>query len=284
MEYFSRNGHADRQCVGVHTLMTPVGAVKTPWAPTDLPDDDFRLGYVDMPLVLAAIDLKISPSHEEMTARQRRLDALSGIICHSENLYDVTDFVAAGTNHILHLAYVIIQNLFLRWAESGHAITTVDSPYLPHARKNDRYKNGFTGSRTYRRAKCWLDAFLQSPRAYLLISTSVDYSLAVGRLPYYNALPDMVRYIPALWAVSQLPWAVHAHHDDFQITRRRRCLHSRTQSVASHGTVKTIPEKRVATPQIAQRPTQFALVCKGNRPNSPGEDLQLLIAETSSES
>lgn len=66
-----------------------------------------------MPLVLAAIDLKLSPSCQETAIRQQRLDCFTKIIRYSELQYDVTDFVAAGTNHLLQLAYTTTQTFFL---------------------------------------------------------------------------------------------------------------------------------------------------------------------------
>jgi hypothetical protein len=36
----------------------------------------------------------------------------------------------------------------------------------------------------------------------------VDYSLAVGRLPYDNALPELVRCIPPIGMVIRLPWTI----------------------------------------------------------------------------
>ncbi|KNG87592.1 hypothetical protein ANOM_005442 [Aspergillus nomiae NRRL 13137] len=72
------------------------------------------LAYTAVPLVLAAIDVKLSPSQAEMTIRKRRLDRLGEIVRHSRMLYDVADYVAAGTNHILQLAYITTQEAFLR--------------------------------------------------------------------------------------------------------------------------------------------------------------------------
>ncbi|OQD82458.1 hypothetical protein PENANT_c021G09700 [Penicillium antarcticum] len=78
MEYFSVNNDADSLPLSVET-----SANKTS-----------RLGYVGMPLVLAAIDLKLSPSREALKLRQKRLESVGLIIRHSETLYDVTDCVA----------------------------------------------------------------------------------------------------------------------------------------------------------------------------------------------
>ncbi|KAJ5355539.1 Transcription factor [Penicillium cataractarum] len=184
MEYFSHNGHVENLPLSV-------------------------LGYVGMPLILAAIDLKLSPSGDEMKIRQRRLDSLSRIIRLSESLYDVTDFVAAGTNHILQLAYMTTQNFFLPSGPPSRMIsdrveqTRIEKQVGPDVPNSTRSRD-----QNPIRAKCWLDAFLRCPRAYLLISTSVDYSLAVGRLPYDTSLPALVRDIPAMGAITQLPWTI----------------------------------------------------------------------------
>lgn len=147
-----------------------------------------------MPLVLAAIDLKLSPTNTEMHARQRRINSLSKLIRYSESLYDVTDFVAAGTNHILQLAYLTTRNFPLQCGMSNNSNQICHKP-------SDRISSAST-----RRARGWCDVFRCCPRAYLLISTSVDYSLAVGRLPYDSSLPTLVRRIPG--AITRLPWTV----------------------------------------------------------------------------
>ncbi|OKP11633.1 hypothetical protein PENSUB_2846 [Penicillium subrubescens] len=184
MEYFSRNGQVENLPLSV-------------------------LGYVGMPLILAAIDLKLSPSCDEMKIRQKRLDSLSKIIRLSESLYDVTDFVAAGTNHILQLAYVTTQNFFLPSGSFAGMINDREERDLIEKRRNPQARNlTRLENTTSIRAKSWLDAFFRCPRAYLLISTSVDYSLSVGRLPYDTSLPALVRDIPAMGSITQLPWTI----------------------------------------------------------------------------
>lgn len=162
-----------------------------------------------MPLVLAAIDLKLSPSRAETASRQRRLDSLKKIIRHSESLYDVTDFVAAGTNHILQLAYLTTQNFFLPTDISSTKRKTseiYDSVRCNNVHRSNIFKRSLSPDQT--RARNWLDAFILCPRAYLLISTSVDYSLSVGRLPYENSLPALVRGISYQFSKSRLPWSL----------------------------------------------------------------------------
>lgn len=163
-----------------------------------------------MPLVLAAIDLKLSPSRAETASRQRRLDSLKKIIRHSESLYDVTDFVAAGTNHILQLAYLTTQNFFLPTDISSTKRRTgeiYDSVGCDNVHRSNIFERSLSPDQT--RARNWLDAFMLCPRAYLLISTSVDYSLSVGRLPYENSLPELVRGISYQFSMSRLPWSLN---------------------------------------------------------------------------
>ena len=143
-----------------------------------------------------------------MAIRKRRLERLGEIVRHSRMLYDVADYVAVGTNHILQLAYITTQEAFLRCRtnaigssqmqiESSSAGMSLDASML----NANRVTN-------------WYDAFLSSPRAYLRISVSLDYSLATGRLPYDNALPLLVRQTP--WAKKQqkLPWTVGLDTDN----------------------------------------------------------------------
>lgn len=182
-----------------------------------------------MPLVLAAINLKLSPNRAAMERRQKRLESLGLIIKHSEGVYDVTDSVAVGTNHILQLAYLTTQNLFFGSEKSqlpfDHTTTEQALPSSPgldvissptnHA-KPDRPSN-------------WQEAFVCCPRAYLLISTSVDYSLAMGRLPYAENLPDIVRDLPVLGVIPRLPWTSeipqHLHRPSVQSSYRAEESH-----------------------------------------------------------
>lgn len=184
-----------------------------------------------MPLILSAIDMKLSPSYEEMTRRKKRLDSLSTIIRHSETLYDVTDFVAIGINHILQLAYLTTKNLFLRCKRPSERELIGQSPGASTSPTNERSllrtESQTQQSKFFGRATNWVDAFTLWPRAYLLISTSVDYSLQVGRLPYDNALPELVRHIPAMGAVPRLPWSIDVNASILGGMNRRRSSSSR---------------------------------------------------------
>ncbi|KAH8699232.1 hypothetical protein BGW36DRAFT_358735 [Talaromyces proteolyticus] len=144
------------------------------------------LAYVGMPLILSAIDLKLSPSYSQMLVRRNRLNKFAEIIRQSRSLYEVTDLVAAGTNQILQLAYAIIKELFLR--RKGKSILRRSS-FKP-------------------RATTWNEAYLRYPRAYLYISKSVEYGLSLGRLPNETALPEQVRHVPSIVLGTRVPWTL----------------------------------------------------------------------------
>jgi hypothetical protein len=158
-----------------------------------------------MPLVLAAIDLKLSPSREEIKSRQKRLDSLSLIFRRSELLYDVTDCVAVGTNHILQLALATTKHLFL---QRGGCDKLPNMKLANELSSSDRFSRLISGSAESGQPKSWRDAFIRCPRAYLLISTTVDYSLSFGRLPLAHDLPEFVRNIPAMGRIAGLPWTL----------------------------------------------------------------------------
>ncbi|KAL2813884.1 hypothetical protein BJX63DRAFT_421078 [Aspergillus granulosus] len=202
MEYFGREGRAQNLPLSV-------------------------LAYVAMPLVLTAIDLKLSPSAAEMDRRRRRLDSLGEIVRHSGRVYDVTDFVTAGTNHILRLAYMTSQHLFLRFDQDNQTPQITgkrgNSPPSASNPSGTRAEGGsgmeVMESSVSTRANTWHEAFLRYPRAYLLISTSVDYSLAVGRLPYDSALPELVRCIPPIGFGIRLPWTINSPQPEVPMRR-----------------------------------------------------------------
>ncbi|KAJ5697120.1 hypothetical protein N7488_010804 [Penicillium malachiteum] len=170
------------------------------------------LGYVGMPLVLAAIDLKLSNTRSETTSREKVVDFLSKIVRHAESLYDVTDFVAAGTNQILQLAYITTRDFFL---SANSAIRDVspkmsDDSGAGRGGVAQRGRKGRARAGESSRATNWLEAYMRCPRAYLLISTCVDYSLSVGRLPGGSSLPSLVREIASMCSMAQLPWTVQS--------------------------------------------------------------------------
>ncbi|KAF9884563.1 hypothetical protein FE257_001508 [Aspergillus nanangensis] len=164
------------------------------------------------PMVLSAIDVKLSSSYSEMLDRRRALDSCSEVIKQSSKVYDVTEFFSQGTNHILQLAYAITKNLFLNDGVTQPKKATHDRP----SRANSGLRNGeitdqgvvdppFSGLRI----NGWVEAFLKYPRAYLVLSTCIDHSLATGRLPKDEFLPPLVRgMISAVLGLPKLPWTI----------------------------------------------------------------------------
>ncbi|KAL2861204.1 Zn(II)2Cys6 transcription factor [Aspergillus lucknowensis] len=231
MEYFGREGRAQNLPLSVCVFQTQYMHIA----------NNNSLAYVAMPLVLTAIDLKLSPSASEMDRRRRRLDSLGEIVRHSSRVYDVTDFVTTGTNHILRLAYMTSQHLFLRFDPDSQPAQLPGSGSGSGQNQNQ----GSLGSgmelvaatSAHGRANTWHEAFLRYPRAYLLISTSVDYSLAVGRLPYDSALPELVRSIPPIGFGIRLPWTIDGPAGEVP---RRRLIRDEVTAVGE-AYVQTVP-------------------------------------------
>ncbi|GAM35146.1 hypothetical protein TCE0_017r03242 [Talaromyces pinophilus] len=152
------------------------------------------LAYAGIPLILSAIDLKLSPSYSEMLTRRNRLDTFAQIIQRSRDLYEVTDVVAAGTNQILQVAYAITKKLFLSQGIMPVTTKTVNSKDVEPQRPTR-----------------WDEAYLRYPRAYLYISTSVEYSLSFGRMPAESVFPEQVRHVPSLVFGSKLSLTIDKH-------------------------------------------------------------------------
>ncbi|KAF9890807.1 hypothetical protein FE257_005378 [Aspergillus nanangensis] len=137
------------------------------------------LAFVAMPLIVSALDVKLAHTHDQTLLRRQRLDVLAEIYRRSASLYDVTNFVAVGSNQILQLVYRISHELLAQ--EEDHSIEdTIGTDMLSPSSSDNTVGT-------------WLDLFLYYPRLYLLLSTSVDYSLSIGRLPHDRALPDVLQ-------------------------------------------------------------------------------------------
>lgn len=133
-----------------------------------------------------------------MAARRRHVDLLADIYRRLALIYNVTNYVAVGTNQILKLVYSLSQELRLR-DDRFHASTVRSAKGAPSMGTN--VKMNLTD-----RITNWVDVFVYYPRAYLLISTSVDYSLSVGRLPHDNDIPEFLRNILPDTPKITLPW------------------------------------------------------------------------------
>jgi hypothetical protein len=159
-----------------------------------------------MPLILPAIDLEFSPSPTEVKAKKKYLDSQNSIIQHSEALYDITNFVAIGTNQILRLAHEITQDLSsnVQPPEVFVGDITLDHTFCGSCFQPT--KPSLTISSRPPRPTSWQDTSIRCPRAYLLLLTAVDYSLVIGRPPSASILPDMVPDILGMGVVMRLPW------------------------------------------------------------------------------
>lgn len=153
---------------------------------------------MSMPLILSAINFKLSPTDKEQRSRRISLECLWQLMSQSRRVYDVTDFISSQTDDILHLAYLTSQQVFLDGTETHAGARDFLNQHPGSCVSNDmQLAKG--------RVKNWHDAFLRHTRAYLLIATTVDYFMSVGRLPSNNALPELVCIIPPLGKV-RLPW------------------------------------------------------------------------------
>lgn len=178
-----------------------------------------------MPLILSAINFQLSSTDKEQRSRRLPLECLWELMSHSRRVYDVTDFISTQTEDILRLAYLTSQQVFLD-----------NSPKMPSSVNNFRSQTpGNCRSNDTQlgkgRVKNWHDAFLQHTRAYLLIATTVDYFMSVGRLPSNNALPELVCTIPPLGKV-RLPWLTQPPASRIK-TRPRQIHNSREEESES---------------------------------------------------
>lgn len=149
-----------------------------------------------MPLIISAIDLKLSPSVSEMEVRRRRMEAMGKLHSTCGQAYEIADSMGSNTNQLLRLAYDFTRRLFLQ-RDTGQI------------GRGEHENQCIIKSR---RTSSWGDAFLRFPRAYLMISTSVDYYLSVGKLPSPDCLPKFIRSTLPLGLTMvfeiELPWSL----------------------------------------------------------------------------
>jgi hypothetical protein len=163
-----------------------------------------------MPLVLSAIDVKLSQSGSEMLERKRYLDFFPQIIGQARTTYDVTDYFSEGTNHILRLAYAITKELFLSDTPNEYMSRLArDVGVDKQIQKGDGFGGKGLVSRRARRIRSWAEGFVEYPLAYLCISATVDYSMAYAILPSENCLPPMLRHVTTvIFQTTHLPPAM----------------------------------------------------------------------------
>lgn len=169
-----------------------------------------RVGYVTMPLVISAINFKLSPTEKTMETRYYPLKYLGDLISSSSQVYEVSDFVSTKADDILHLVYITSQEVFLRQDPSLSPPTPI-GPSIGMPSQNLHPQHSKPNAQLIpARVKSWHDAFLRHTRAYLLISTTVDYFMSVGQLPQNNILSQLVCSMPPFGNI-QLPWSLGQH-------------------------------------------------------------------------
>lgn len=140
-----------------------------------------------------------------MLDRRRTLDDCSKIIKQAGKVYDVTDFFSQGTNHILQLAYAVTKNLFIDDKTHRSDVLTAQPG------NEEGQARAIVPASNRRRVKGWVDAFMKYPRAYLVISSCIDHSLATGRLPRDELLPPLIRgSVFMILGRPKLPWTITA--------------------------------------------------------------------------
>lgn len=218
-----------------------------------------RLGYVAMPLVLNAIDLKLSRSKGEISNKSRTLSGLGKIYSRLKEIYDVAEFIGTQTDDILQLAYITSRQIFQIGDSTGGSSSIGSSVSIDSSTpwEQDKTLTAFPTSSAplvARRAGNWHEAFLRHTRSYLLLSTTVAYSFSVGRLPQVDSLPDLVRFIPPIGRI-QLPWTWkqesldrilakgRQHPSNVPPTQHRNLLTSDSTSAAQAQEEPPLPEE-----------------------------------------
>ncbi|KAL2846367.1 hypothetical protein BJY01DRAFT_263335 [Aspergillus pseudoustus] len=188
------------------------------------------LGCLPMPLLTTALDISLSSSPSQMALHKRRLHTLGQVLRSLEQVYEAASMISAGMSHFLHLAYMTVQLPLDREPQVGAATlfgptTNTPTPVSEH----------LTAVESNSLNRTWKDFFLQSPRAYLLIATTVDYSLCIGHLPHDHALPDMLTCVfPGSLKIC-FPWNGGGNEEREEVQRavaRRRKISHRSYKLA----------------------------------------------------
>ncbi|KAI1964520.1 hypothetical protein LOZ56_006189 [Ophidiomyces ophidiicola] len=138
------------------------------------------VAYTALPLILYAMDVKLSRSISQSTTRKRQLKYYAEVMQLYRNRYDGTDDVAVFVREILQ--FVESQNPYI-------SITPLEGDI----------------SKPSHEKRCWTDVFVRQPRFYLRISSTLDYALSRGRYPKDSDLPVVVREIPKPSASNLVP-------------------------------------------------------------------------------
>jgi hypothetical protein len=159
-----------------------------------------------MPLLTTALDISLASSSSQIALHKRRLHTLGQVLRSLEQVYEAAAMISAGMSHFLHLAYMTIQLPLDRDTQIGALFSPTNSSPNSDISEKSSSPSKSTAIEGHAPNRTWKDFLLQSPRAYLLISTTVDYSLCIGHLPHDHALPDMLTFVFPGSLRIRFPW------------------------------------------------------------------------------
>ncbi|EEP76991.1 predicted protein [Uncinocarpus reesii 1704] len=135
------------------------------------------IAYTALPLVLIALDVKLSGSVSQSATRKRRLRYYAEIMQLYRSRYDGTDDVAVYIREILQFAETQNLSISIRPMKSDDCAPVQET-------------------------RGWAEVFVRQPRFYLRMSLTLDYALARGRYPQDSDLPVLVRELPVKGVLS----------------------------------------------------------------------------------
>ncbi|PGH09318.1 hypothetical protein GX51_00760 [Blastomyces parvus] len=155
------------------------------------------IAYTALPLVLNALDVKLSGTTSQSATRKRRLSYYAEVMQLYRNRYDGTDYVALLIQEVLRFAET--QNLLISFQPNETASITSSPNASSDNGKEDTNKsspvteasNGPDPSN--KRTKSWSEVFIRQPRFYLRLSLSIDFAFSRGQYPRDADLPALVR-------------------------------------------------------------------------------------------
>ncbi|PGH30491.1 hypothetical protein GX50_06746 [[Emmonsia] crescens] len=155
------------------------------------------IAYTAIPLVLNALDVKLSRTTSQTATRKRRLSYYAEVMQLYRNRYDGTDYVALLIQEVLRFAEK--QNLLISFQPNGPANIMSNPNTSSGNGKGDTNKSSSLTETSNRpisagkRTKSWSEVFIRQPRFYLRLSLSIDFAFATGQYPRDTDLPALVR-------------------------------------------------------------------------------------------
>ncbi|EEH42840.2 uncharacterized protein PADG_07660 [Paracoccidioides brasiliensis Pb18] len=155
------------------------------------------VAYTALPLVLNALDVKLSGTTSQSATHKRKLGYYVEIMQLYRNRYDGTDYVAFLIQQVLKFAES--QNLTVSFLASAGANVVSNST------NDDSDVSGDTDTSTAltersnsdkaaeNGTKSWGEVLVRQPRLYLRLSLSLDIAFARGQFPRDADLPSLVR-------------------------------------------------------------------------------------------